>query len=286
DAERLRKIEPHVSGIKALYSPRTGIIDFTKVAQAYARKLRALGGTIRTSTALLNTSETPGGVILQTSSGDIQSKYWINCGGLYTDRLAQMATEKQAPLNLNETPTRIIPFRGEYYRLAPESRDLIHGLIYPVPDSTLPFLGVHFTPTMAGEVEVGPNAVLAFAREGYQLMDFNLRELWQTLSFRGFWAMARIHWKAGLEEYYRSLSKRAFVRALQQLVPEVQLGHLISSGRGVRAQAVSATGQLLDDFVISSGSRAIHVINAPSPGATASLAIGSRICEIASKVFS
>ena len=286
DPNRLHEIEPHASGIMALRSPNTGIIDFSKVAQAYAIRFQTRGGEILTSTALKAVTQKPEGLILKTTCGDLQCNYLINCGGLYTDQLARLTNQESPAVTSGETSSQIIPFRGEYYKLTGGSRNLIRGLIYPLPDSTLPFLGVHFTPTMGGNVEVGPNAVLAFAREGYRMFDFNPKELWQTLTYRGFWAMAGTHWKAGFEEFYRSLSKGAFIRALQQLVPEVKRQDLIPSGRGVRAQAVSSSGQLIDDFVISSSSRAVNVINAPSPGATASLAIGKRICEIAAKTFS
>ncbi len=284
--ERLKEIEPNATGLMALYSPNTGIIDFGKVAQAYALRFQTQGGAILTSTALEHVTQKSDGLILGTSSGEFFCKHLINCAGLYTDRLAQLTAEENLAKSSAEITHQIVPFRGEYYKLNETRRHLVRGLIYPLPDSKLPFLGVHFTRTVHGEVEVGPNAVLAFAREGYRMFDVNLQDLWQTLTYRGFWAMAHAHWKAGLNEYHRSFSKGAFVRALQQLVPEVKSHDLIPAGRGVRAQAVSSSGQLIDDFVISQGPRAIHVINAPSPGATASLAIGRRICDIAAKTFS
>jgi len=279
--EQLKEIEPYTAGIMALYSPTTGIIDFNKVAQAYASRFQTLGGEILTLAALKKVTQRTEGLILQSSIGEVHCKYLINCAGLYTDRLARLMAKE----NPTKTPIQIVPFRGEYYKLTETKRDLIRGLIYPVPDSTLPFLGVHFTRTVHGDVEVGPNAVLAFSREGYQITDINLQDVWQILRYRGFWAMARAHWNAGLNEVHRSLSKGAFVKALQQLVPNVNPNDLIPAGSGVRAQAVSSDGRLIDDFVISPGPRAIHVLNAPSPGATASLAIGRRICDIAAKTF-
>ena len=180
---------------------------------------------------------------------------------------------------------RIIPFRGEYYKIAPERQFLVRNLIYPVPDPTFPFLGVHFTRMAKGGVEAGPNAVFAYAREGYRHTDINLGDLWRTISFKGFWAITGKYWQTGFGELYRSLSKSAFVRALQKLLPEICASDLVPGGAGVRAQAVSASGALVDDFVIKQGRHAIHVLNAPSPGATASLAIGQQICEMAERNF-
>lgn len=274
--ERLREIEPHVNGIRALYAPTTGIIDFTKVAEAYAARIQTLGGEILTSQEMKQMVPAGSGLIVHTSSREIHSRYLINCAGLHSDQVARMMGREEL---------RIVPFRGEYYRIIPERQFLVKGLIYPVPDPRFPFLGVHFTRTIHGDVEAGPNAVLAFAREGYQKKDVDLRDLWGTLSYRGFWALAKNHWRMGLEEWHRSLSKRAFVKALQRLVPDVRAEDLNAGGAGVRAQAVSPAGNLLDDFVITQTGNAIHVLNAPSPGATASLAIGKRIVEMAGKTF-
>ncbi|MBI3058668.1 MAG: L-2-hydroxyglutarate oxidase [Deltaproteobacteria bacterium] len=274
--ERLREIEPHANGIQALYAPTTGIIDFTKVAEAYAARIQTLGGEILTSQEMKQMVPGGGGLIVHTSSREIHSRYLINCAGLHSDQVARMMGREEL---------RIVPFRGEYYRIIPERQFLVKGLIYPVPDPRFPFLGVHFTRTIHGDVEAGPNAVLAFAREGYQKKDVDLRDLWGTLSYRGFWALAKNHWRMGLEEWHRSLSKRAFVKALQRLVPDVRAEDLNAGGAGVRAQAVSPAGNLLDDFVITQTGNAIHVLNAPSPGATASLAIGKRIVEMAGKTF-
>lgn len=279
--ERLKEIEPHANGIKALRAPSTGIIDFTKVAQAYATRIRKMGGEIRTSQQVRNIVPTDGGLVIETPSTEFRSKFLINCAGLFSDRVARMMSRSRP-----ETDLRIIPFRGEYYMIVPEKRHLVRGLIYPVPDPRFPFLGVHFTRTIHGDVEAGPNAVLALAREGYRKTDVNFSHAWQILSYKGFWSMAGKYWKMGMEEMYRSISKPAFVKALQRLLPDIRSEDLVPGGAGVRAQAVSATGALLDDFVIEQTGNAIHVLNAPSPGATASLAIGQKIVEMASKTFS
>jgi L-2-hydroxyglutarate oxidase LhgO len=305
--ERLSEIEPNARGIRAVYSPATGIIDFTRVAEAYATRVRALGGEILTSRAVKNILPRDGALIVQTSWEEIHTRYLINCGGLYSDRLARMASargaaaggdtsaravstsgdtsERGASASDDDMKVQIVPFRGEYYKVAQERGALIKGLIYPVPDPRFPFLGVHFTRSIHGYVEAGPNAVLAFAREGYRWTNFNARDLWETLSFSGFRSVARRYWKMGLEENYRSLNKRAFTRALQRLVPAITSDDLTPGGSGVRAQAVAADGTLLDDFVIRQTGKAIHVLNAPSPGATASLAIGERIVATAAQAF-
>jgi len=283
--ERLREIEPYANGIRALYAPTTGIIDFTKVAQVYATKIQNMGGKILTSEKVKGILREDSGMVIQTSSQEFCSKYLINCGGLFSDQIAQLTAQHDDPKVVAGEELRIVPFRGEYYKIIPDRRSLVRGLIYPVPDPKFPFLGVHFTRTIHGEVEAGPNAVLALAREGYRKTDINLPDLWKTLSFKGFWAMTQTHWKTGLGELHRSFSKSAFVKALQRLVPEVKYSDLETGGAGVRAQAVSATGALLDDFALSQTKYAIHVFNAPSPGATASLAIGKRIAEIAAKNF-
>jgi (S)-2-hydroxyglutarate dehydrogenase len=280
--ERLKELEPHATGIKGLHVPETGIIDYKKVAAAYASKIRDSGGDIRLSQKVVGILDRPDEIVLQTSGGDYRTKHLINCCGLQSDLIAQMTRGA----NLGGGPEhRIIPFRGEYYKIAPERQFLVKNLIYPVPDPTFPFLGVHFTRMAKGGVEAGPNAVLAYAREGYRHSQVNLKDLWQTVSFRGFWAMTGKYWQTGFGELYRSLSKAAFVRALQKLVPEIRESDLTPGGASVRAQAVSANGALVDDFVIKEGRNAIHVLNAPSPGATASLAIGRQICEMAEKNF-
>jgi L-2-hydroxyglutarate oxidase len=280
--ERLKELEPHAIGIKALRVPQTGIIDYKKVAEAYASKIRAAGGDIRTSHKVVGTLAARSEIVLQTSGGDYRTLHFINCCGLYSDVMANMM---EASDGGSKEEHRIIPFRGEYYKLAPARYSLVRNLIYPVPDPTFPFLGVHFTRMMNGGVEAGPNAVFALAREGYRHTDVNLRDLWRTVSFKGFWVMTGKYWQTGFGELYRSLSKAAFVRALQKLLPEIAETDLIPGGAGVRAQAVSASGALVDDFVIRQSRRAIHVLNAPSPGATASLAIGESIAAMAAKSF-
>jgi L-2-hydroxyglutarate oxidase len=283
--ERLREIEPHARGIRAVYSPATGIIDFTQVAGAYASRVRDLGGEVRTLREVKNIFHRGGELIVQTSQEEIHTRSLLNCGGLYSDRIARMTSARGASAS-DDIDVKIVPFRGEYYKVAPERGSLIRGLIYPVPDPRFPFLGVHFTRSIHGYVEAGPNAVLAFAREGYRWTDFNAGDLWETLSFSGFRSVAKKYWKMGLEENYRSLSKRAFTRALQRLVPAITMDDLKPGGSGVRAQAVASDGALLDDFVIKQTGNAIHVLNAPSPGATASLAIGERIVATAAQAFS
>lgn len=280
--ERLKELEPHATGIKGLHVPETGIVDYKKVAAAYAEKIRNAGGDIRLSQRVVGMLDRPDEIVLQTSGGDYRTKHVINCCGLQSDLVAKMT--KGAERN-GEPEHRIIPFRGEYYKLSPERQFLVRNLIYPVPDPTFPFLGVHFTRMAKGGVEAGPNAVFAYAREGYRHTDVNLSDLWRTISFKGFWVMTGKYWQTGFGELYRSLSKSAFVRALQKLVPEIRADDLIPGGAGVRAQAVSASGALVDDFVIKQSRNAIHVLNAPSPGATASLAIGQQICEMAEKNF-
>ncbi len=280
-SEKLKELEPHATGIKGLHVPETGIIDYKKVAAAYAEKIRDAGGDIRLSQRVVGILNRPEEIVLQTSGGDYRTKHLINCCGLQSDIVAQMMGGD----NNSEEEHRIIPFRGEYYKIAPERQFLVRNLIYPVPDPTFPFLGVHFTRMAKGGVEAGPNAVFAYAREGYRHTDINLSDLWRTISFKGFWAITGKYWQTGFGELYRSLSKSAFVRALQKLLPEIRESDLVPGGAGVRAQAVSASGALVDDFVIRQTRNAIHVLNAPSPGATASLAIGQQICEMAEKNF-
>jgi L-2-hydroxyglutarate oxidase len=281
--ERLKEIEPHATGIKGLYVPETGIVDYRKVAAAYAGKVRDANGDIRLSQRVVGILDRGAEIVLQTSGGDYRTKYLINCGGLHSDILAQMTSVGND--HSDDEEHRIIPFRGEYYKIAAEREYLVKNLIYPVPDPTFPFLGVHFTRMARGGVEAGPNAVFAYAREGYRHSDINLPDLWRTLSFRGFWAITGKYWQTGFGELYRSLSKKAFVRALQKLLPEIVASDLVPGGAGLRAQAVSASGALVDDFIIRQNQRAIHVLNAPSPGATASLAIGQQISQMAEKNF-
>jgi (S)-2-hydroxyglutarate dehydrogenase len=275
--ERLRELEPHATGIKALHVPTTGIIDFPRVAQTYAKLIQERGGEIRLRHHVQYIVQAGEELILETSQGAVATQYLVNCGGLFCDRVARMAGASP--------DMQIVPFRGEYYTIAPHRRSLVKNLIYPVPDPALPFLGVHFTRTIDGLVEAGPNAVLAFAREGYKKSDFVPRDLRETLTFPGFWKMARRYWQTGMGEMVRSFNKAAFVKALQRLLPELTADDLQPGGSGVRAQAIASTGALVDDFAISVTGRALHVLNAPSPGATASLAIGQMIIEKAGQAF-
>ncbi|PKB71610.1 MAG: hydroxyglutarate oxidase [SAR202 cluster bacterium Io17-Chloro-G6] len=275
--ERLKEIEPHVTGIKALWAPHTGIVDFTKVAAAYANKFQQAGGDIFAGAAVRKITRSTGSVALETNKGTLQAENLINCAGLYADRVAAMTGEN--------VPVRIIPFRGEYYTLQPESHHLVSGLIYPVPDPQFPFLGVHFTRNIKGHVEAGPNAVLALRREGYRKRDFDLGDNLGNLAYPGFWKMAMKYWKIGMGEVYRSYNKRVFLRDLQRLLPEIKDSDLSGGGSGVRAQAVARDGSLLDDFSIIQGQDTIHVLNAPSPGATSSLAIGEHIAGLAVENF-
>lgn len=276
--ERLREFEPHATGIKALYAPTTGIIDYSRVAQTYARLIKERGGEIKLRHQVQKILHLDGGLVLETTQGAIRGKFMVNCGGLHCDRVARLSN---APIDL-----QIVPFRGEYYTIAPQRRYLVKNLIYPVPDPALPFLGVHFTRTIDGVVEAGPNAVLAFSREGYRKTDFIPADLQETLVFPGFWRMASKYWQTGMGELYRSYSKNAFLRALQRLLPELRENDLQPGGSGVRAQAIASNGALVDDFVFSVVGNTLHVLNAPSPGATASLAIGHLIVEKITQAFS
>ena len=275
--ERLKEIEPHAVGMRALWAPHTGIVDFTKVAVAFANKFQQAGGDIFTGAAVKKITNMTGSVALETTKGTLQAKHLINCAGLYADKVATMTGEKLG--------VKIIPFRGEYYTLRPESHHLVSGLIYPVPDPQFPFLGVHFTRNIKGHVEAGPNAVMALRREGYRKRDFSLGESMANLAYPGFWKMAAKYWKIGMGEVYRSFNKRVFLHDLQRLIPEIRNSDLASGGSGVRAQAVARDGSLLDDFSIIQGRDAIHVLNAPSPGATSSLAIGDHIAGLAVENF-
>jgi L-2-hydroxyglutarate oxidase LhgO len=277
DAGRLREIEPHASALAGIHSPNTSIVDYRQVCEALAADLVARGVSFEKSFAVASITRTGGVIELRAPARAVTARRMINCAGLHSDRVARMAGA--AP------DVQIIPFRGEYYMVRPERHDLVRGLIYPVPDPEFPFLGVHFTRTVHDEVEAGPNAVLAFAREGYTLGTVHPRDLADTLGFGGFWAMARRYWRMGSYEMFRSLSKGAFVRALQRLVPAIQPDDVTPGGAGVRAQAVARDGTLVDDFRIVADAYAIHVLNAPSPAATASLAIGRHIASLAAEAF-
>jgi L-2-hydroxyglutarate oxidase len=275
--EELVEYEPHVAGIGGLFIPQTGIIDFVQVTNTFAKIVKEAGGEIEIDCKFLSLSSSPDELIIKTSQGDIKSKFILNCGGLYSDRIAKLCGV--------DPGLQIIPFRGEYYKLKNEKEHFVKNLIYPVPDSRFPFLGVHFTRMVNGGVEVGPNALLAFKREGYLLKDFSFRDLSQMLTYKGFWKMAAKDYKAAIPEFHRSLSKTAFVKAITMLVPEIESGDIEKAGAGVRAQAVDPNGKLVDDFRIVESERMIHVLNAPSPAATASISIGRYISGIMKKKF-
>ena len=276
-AEEVREYEPNCRAVRAIHVPETGIVDYVQVAGKMAELIQQRGGRILTGARVTAVRRQGSGLTLDTAQGAVDARYLVNCGGLHSDRAAAL---------MGVTPeVRIIPFRGEYYMLRPERRSLVRGLIYPVPDPEFPFLGVHFTRTIHGDVEAGPNAVLAFAREGYSLGTVRPGEFLGTLGYSGFWHMARKYWRVGAYEMYRSASKAAFVRSLQKLVPEITRGDLERGGAGVRAQAVAPDGSLVDDFKISVTPGAVHVVNAPSPAATASLAIGRHVAAVAAATF-
>lgn len=269
--ERLKEIEPAAVGIKALYSPQTGIVDYVQVAHAYAAEFQRLGGVVLTSQCVHSIRRLAQGAhLLISQHQEFTTDMLINCAGLHADRLAHLA---EPSIN----PKQIIPFRGEYYELVPEKRALIKGLIYPVPDPKFPFLGVHLSRTIDGLVEAGPNAVLALSREGYTKSTIRLKDCWDIISYQGFWKMAARYWDVGFYELYRSYSKTAFLKSLQKLVPCLQNQDLIPSASGVRSQIITSEGKMIDDFMLAEKPGAIHVLNAPSPAATASLAIGNSI---------
>ena len=269
DSQELKDLEPHATGIKAIHVPSMGIINYTSVVEELAKQIIKRGGKIKTKATVKGFVRKASECIVNTQTCDYPTGLVINCSGLYSDKIAQLAGENSS--------ISIIPFRGEYYVLKPESRHLVNSLIYPVPDPRFPFLGVHFTRKIDGSIEAGPNAVLATAREGYRRRDFSFQETWELLTNPGFWKIGRNYWKTGMGEYTRSLFKPLFVKALQHLVPAIQGSDLVPGGSGVRAQAMDKTGKLLDDFCIVQSERFIHVLNAPSPAATASFAIGSKI---------
>jgi (S)-2-hydroxyglutarate dehydrogenase len=275
--EELREIEPQAAGLRALLVPSTGITEYLKVCEKYAEIILAQGGSILTSTAVIGLKPYTGEVSIETNRGPFLTNFVVNCAGLFSDRMSRMGG--------GEREIMIVPFRGEYYDLVPERSSLVRALIYPVPDPRFPFLGVHFTRRVDGTVDAGPNAVLAFRREGYRRRDFNLRDLASSLSFPGFWRMAAKHWRSGLDEFRRSFSKPAFVRALQRLLPDLQERDLMAGGSGVRAQALKRDGTLVDDFYFASSGRMLHVLNVPSPAATASLLIGRSIADLAARNF-
>lgn len=269
--ERLRELEPHAAGVQAIHVPETGIVDYRAVSFKLAEILSGGPCEIWTQAAVKTIESRDDGVYVGTQRGEISAKYLVNCAGLYSDRIARQGGQK--------LDTQIVPFRGEYYELKPEATHLCRNLIYPVPDPSFPFLGVHFTRMIGGGVECGPNAVFAMAREGYHKWSFNPRDLAESLMFIGFRRLAFKYWRTGLGEIWRSLSKAAFVRALQRLVPEIRSEQLVAARAGVRAQALRPEGQLVDDFLILDHHRIVNVANAPSPAATSSLNVGKLVVD-------
>ena len=271
DAGQLKEAEPHASGLAALRVPSTGIVDYARVAGAFAKLVEEEGGQLLTGTTVQGISEGGTVVEVRTNRGTIRARTLVNCAGLHSDRVARLCGV--------DPGTKIVPFRGEYYKLRSERRYLVKNLIYPVPNPNFPFLGVHFTRSVEGMVEAGPNAVLGLAREGYKKTDFVLKDFVEELTYPALWRLARTNWRTGVGEIHRSLSKKAFVRGLQKLVPEVREGDVVPIAAGVRAQALTKEGKLVDDFLISEGENSIHVLNAPSPAATASIPIGEEIAR-------
>lgn len=276
-AEEVHELEPHAMGVAGLHSPQTGIVDYVAVARTYAKIVEQRGGEIRLGTKVTGIEQRPGEMVIKTNGNEVHTRTVVNCAGLGCDLIAKMTASTGG--------LRIIPFRGEYYELAPRSRHLVRGLIYPVPDPRFPFLGVHFTKKIGGSVEAGPNAVLAFAREGYKKTSLNVGFALGLAVFPGFWRMATRYWRMGLGEFYRSWVRSAFVSALQKLVPELCADDIAAGGAGVRAQAMDGKGNLLDDFCFVESENAIHVLNAPSPAATASISIGRAVADRARTRF-
>ena len=272
DRKRLLEIEPHAAGVRAIHVPECGIVNYKQVCERMGELISETDGNeLLLGHEVQEIEEIPKGLLVRTNQAEIESEFLINCGGLHSDRVTRLGG--QAP------PAKIIPFKGEYYELTENAKHLCKHLIYPVPDPEFPFLGVHFTRMIDGSVECGPNAVLAFGREAYGKFDLNLKDLLESLSYSGFRKMALKHWKMGLGEMWRSYNKGAFVRALQRLIPEIQGKHLKSAPAGIRAQAVSPEGNMVDDFLIQESERVVNVCNAPSPAATASLNIGETIVD-------
>jgi L-2-hydroxyglutarate oxidase len=276
-ADEIKKYEPRADGIAGLFIPQTGIVDYSKVTNEYAKIFLSMGGMIGTNCKFLSLKISGSMLIVSTSKGEYKARFLVNCGGLYSDRIAKLCGV--------DPGLQIVPFRGEYYKLKKEKEYLVKNLIYPVPDPRFPFLGVHFTRMMKGGVEAGPNAVLAFKRTGYTKKDFSSVDVMQMLTYPGFWKMASKYYKMGFDEFYRSYSKSAFVRALQKLIPEIREDDIEPGGAGVRAQALEPNGKLVDDFRIIETNKMVHILNAPSPAATASLSIGRTIAQLVTKKF-
>lgn len=277
DPEEVNEIEPYVSSVKGIHVPCSGIVDYVGVCQKLRTLVEEQDNEVRFGQEVQDIKQQGADLIVQTAVNQFQSRYLINCAGLYSDHVAESAGVRPE--------LQIVPFRGEYFELKPEAQHFVNGLIYPMPNPTFPFLGVHFTKMATGGVECGPNAVFAFKREGYDKISFDLEETIETLNFPGFWKLAKAHWKMGIDEWYRSFSKKAFVKGLQKLVPAIRAEHLRASPSGVRAMALKPNGDILDDFQFETTDREIHVLNAPSPAATAGLAIGDEIVERAKKTF-
>lgn len=275
--EEIKEYEPHCTGIEGIFVPQTGIISYKEVSEVLLSKILQKGGEIKFGFGVKDLKFKSGICVISSESLSVESKLVINCAGLYSDKIAALKGDK--------IDTKIIPFRGEYYKIVPERQHLVKNLIYPVPDPNFPFLGVHFTRMIQGGVEAGPNAVFAFKREGYKKTDINFGELFESLTWPGFIKVALKYWQTGLGEYYRSFSKKAFTKALQKLVPEINENDLTTGGSGVRAQACDRNGGLLDDFKIIETDGIIDILNAPSPAATSSLSIGKTVAELAIKRF-
>jgi (S)-2-hydroxyglutarate dehydrogenase len=274
--EQMREIEPHAGGVAALRVPQEGIVDYARVCAALVAKIEARGSRVVTGARVTTLRQAGGGWVAETTAGAFEARYLVNCAGLHCDRVAELAGERR--------DMRILPFRGEYYKIRPERQSLVRSLIYPVPDPQFPFLGVHFTRLIHGGIEAGPNAVLAFAREGYRKTDINLRDLVDALAYRGFWRFLRRYPSMAWYELRRSFSRELFCRSLQRLVPEIQPDDLATGGSGVRAQLMPPEGELVQDFRFIQRVNALHVLNAPSPAATASLAIGEEIAGMVERV--
>jgi L-2-hydroxyglutarate oxidase len=276
-AGRLHELEPHAAGVQAIHVPETGIVDYTQVCRRLAERVRESGGKVITEARVTAIQQHDRQIVVETTAGEFAGKTLVNCTGLHSDRLARLG---------GATPSvKIIPFRGEYFELAPAARHLVNNLIYPVPDPSFPFLGVHFTRMIHGGVECGPNAVLAGAREGYSKTDINFRDLSESLTYPGFVKLAAKYWRVGAGEMWRSWSKQAFVRALSRLVPEIEAAHLTAAPAGIRAQAIGRDGSMIDDFLIEEQKHIINVLNAPSPAATASLNIGALVVDRLAQKF-
>jgi L-2-hydroxyglutarate oxidase len=269
--EQIKEYEPHCRGIEAIVVPSTGIADYKAVARAYAKVIESRGGELRLGCRVTRINKNATGQVIESTAGTFQSKFLVNCAGLHSDRVARLdGADPQA---------KIVPFRGEYFELRPEKRHLVRNLIYPVPDPKFPFLGVHFTRMTDGAVHCGPNAVLALSREGYSWRHVSLRDMWDSLTYKGFWKLASRNMTEGLCEMYRSFSKKAFTRSLRRLIPEIEMDDLVPSHAGVRAQALMDDGRMVDDFLIVEGQNSLHVCNAPSPAATASIPIGRAVAQ-------